>query len=146
MERNQNRIRLFSRVAITWGFCNFVASFLFHLAREVTAYAAQRGHDLAWVLRIFHCLSSSRLRCASLSRAASRSRSRLCHPCMVFTSHAAYIILTSVARGNVRHFSVFLPNFYVFFTCSSRYLPLRCNLNNCTTRATKSKIGVLLMP
>lgn len=50
-------------------------------------------------------------------------RSHLCHPCIVFTSHAAYIILTSVARGNVRHFSVFLPNFYVFFTYSSRNLP-----------------------
>lgn len=78
-------------------------------------------------------------------------RSHLCHPCIVFTSHAAYIILTSVARGNVRHFFVFLPNFYVFFTYFSRNLPrertpMRCNLNNYTTRAMKSKIGELLIP
>lgn len=86
-----------------------------------------RWHDLACVLRggIFHCLSPSRLRYASLSRSRHNPPSHLCHSCIVFTSqHAAYIILTSAARGNVRHFSVFLPNFYyVFFTRSSRNLP-----------------------
>jgi len=119
--RNQNHVRLFSHVAITSSFCNFVACFLFHFARS---YVCARWHNLVCILRggIFHCLSSSCLHCASFSR--SHPRLTCATLCIVFTSHAAYIILTSVAGGNVRYFSVFLPNFfYVFFTCCSRNLP-----------------------
>ena len=94
----------------------------YFISRGVTSVA--RWHNLVCILRggIFHCLSSSCLHCASFSR--SHPRLTCATLCIVFTSHAAYIILTSVAGGNVRYFSVFLPNFfYVFFTCCSRNLP-----------------------
>lgn len=72
---------------------------------------------------------------------ASGSRSHLCHPCIVFTSRAAYIILTSVARGNrpilfhlfaellLRLLHAFLHEIYRW------RIFLRCNLNNYTTLA-----------
>lgn len=133
----------FRASAIISGFCNFVACFLFYFARSCAS--ALRGTKSACVLRLHFSLFIFILRSASLfrSRHDPAPRSHLCHPCIVFTSHAAYIILTSVARGNVRHFSVFLPIPLLRLLhvpleeSTAGRTPLRCNLNNYTTRAMK---------
>lgn len=119
-ERNRNRIRLFSRVAITSGFCNFVSRASYFVSRvELHNVARSRLHFARRHFSLFIFVSPS---LGVPLPIASRSPSHLCHPCIVFTSRAAYIILNV---GRPRQPSDTFPSFCRTSSTSSSRAPPR---------------------